>query len=418
MRNNIPSYIVNFLNTLASKPQITYLKNDYNLITLNKYCVKYFGDDVEKWNEIIINYLSSEETYINSCCALFLTILFLEKTLLADQCLKLGSFNLEEYQSGMDTNGKLGIKKRLIMDYQAITNLELTETKLDPKNAEAGSLLEYMNRAETYFGKRMFRTWVLNPLTDPVDIHSRLDMVEDFINNYELLNSFRTALKKWPDVERLCSKIYKSAQTSSSKAVYFEDVSKNRLVEFFNVINFLKKSIDIFRLFDSCRESGKIKSPELIKKTMLCTDHSYEGIHGVVPNIRNILMDFEENFHVSGDSENLMVEPKSGVSEEYDKIKERIANIYQELEAILLKERKRLKCPVIQWAHTKFYKYELEIPEEFVSGNKRPNNYTLTTSKKGVMRFHTSEIVDIVTELTYLRRSIKRSTKINKFDNF
>lgn len=404
-RNNIPSYILNFIQTLSTKPQITYLKNEYNLLILNRVCQKYFGEDLEKWNQTVLKYVTDEENYKNACCALFNTITFLEKILLAEQCLSLGNF--EEYQSIQDMDSFNN--RSMIIDYQAVTNLELVETKIDPKNIESGSLLEYMNRCVTGFGKRMIKSWVLNPLGNETAINERLDMVEDLIRNPDLLSSFRTALTKWPDIERQCSKIYKFAITNNSKAVYFEDVSKNRLQEFFNLINFLIKSIEIFKLFEPYLDS--FKSKRLIQKVTVRRQNE-----GGVPDVASELEHFSTNFTIKSElDENrnsvLIVEPTEGAYREYDDLKNEIPKVEEELDEILKKERKRLKCPVITYTHTKNYKYELEVPEEFVEGNKRPFNYKLTTSRKGYLRFHTSEITDLVEKLETICDKLKDETR-------
>ena len=85
------------------------------------------------------------------------------------------------------------------MDYQAINKLELTQTKLDPRNP---SLIEYLNKAFFPFGKRLLRNWILDPLCVINKINEGLDIVEDFINNDEVILKFRISLFKWTDIER------------------------------------------------------------------------------------------------------------------------------------------------------------------------------------------------------------------------
>ena len=134
-------------------------------------------------------------------------------------------------------------KSSLIMDYQAVFNLELVETNLDPKKTESGSFVEFMNRCCTGFGKREMKKWILNPLTEVGKINERLQIVEDFIRNYDLLTRFRNSLSKLPDFERSCGKFYKAATQRSSKAVYFEDIGKQKLNEFFKLLEQLKSSL-------------------------------------------------------------------------------------------------------------------------------------------------------------------------------
>jgi DNA mismatch repair protein MSH6 len=417
MRNNIPSYIVNFISTISSKPQVTYLKNDYNVLSLNKICTKYFGENIDNWQKTILDYVSQEDTHRNACCALYITANYLEKILLAEQCLSIGVF--EEYEYHQIATGRGDAKfnsKTMIIDYQAVSNLELIETKINPKNPEEGSLLEYMNRAVSGFGKRLMKNWLLNPLYNVEDINERLDIIEDFIKNSELLSNFRNALMKWPDIERQTSKIYKFAISNNSKAVYFEDVSKTRLQEFFSLINFLKKSMDIFKLFEPYIE--KLRSAKLIQKVTIKDqeDSSLQNQNGIVPNIKDELEHFSENFIIryekdENNNQTMIVEPTEGIWDDYDQCKNEISEIEAELDGVLKREKKRLKCPIITYAHTKFYKYELEIPEEYVTGDKRPAEYKLTTSKKGFLRFHTKEIISLVERLDICLERLKDETK-------
>ncbi len=425
MRNNLPNYILNFISSLSTKPQLTYLKNDYNVLLLNKICTKYFGSDIDKWQKSILNYVSEEDVFRNACCALYITAIYLEKILLAEQCLPIAIF--EEYVYNNHSNFTQFGSKTMVLDFQAVSNLELVETKFDAKNVEAGSLLEFINRAVSPFGRRLIKTWLLNPLADISEINERLDMVEDFINNPDLLSSFRTSLSKWPDVERQCSKIYKFAISSNIKVVYFEDVSKIRMMDFFNLITFLKKSVEIFRIF----EKFNLKSQKLRRKvtffdtsnkgnenveSLVKFSYSQNSEEGLVPNIKQELELLSQNFTVryekdEKDSQLIIVEPISGICSEYDELKEEIQDIEQKFDDILKREKSRLKCAVLTYAHTKFYKYELEVPEEYVIGDKRPSDYKMTTSKKGYLRFHTDEILKLVEKLDTLQESLKEEMK-------
>jgi DNA mismatch repair protein MSH6 len=397
MKGNLPNYVLNFIATISSKPQITILKHDFNVILLQKICRKYFGDDMTKWNEIIANLLMNEEKFKANCNSLYITISYLEKILLAEQCLPVANFQ-EYYVNAI-------INNRLIMDYQAISNLELLETKLDPRTPERGSLLEYMNKSVTPFGKRMFKTWLLNPLTDIKYIEARLSIVDELIANDNILINFRGALNKWPDIERQCSKIYKFAIQTASKAIYFEDISKNRLQEFFNIINFLKKSIDIFKIFDKI----EIKSEKLHNMVKFVS----QG--GIVPDIKHLLDDFTNNFTIKyDDNSNIIVEPCTGVYDIYDNLKIEIDNIGEELDEILQRERKRLNCNNINFVHTKAHRYELEVPENIVTGNKKPSDYKLTTSRKGFLRYHTNHILELLKQLEDAEDKLKQ--EITKFN--
>lgn len=53
----------------------------------------------------------------------------------------------------------------------------------------------------------------------------------------------------------------------------------------------------------------------------------------------------------------------------------------------------------------------MEIPEEIVAGDKRPKSYKLTTNKKGFLRFHTTEIEGLVTQMEEAENNLKNALK-------
>ena len=400
VKQNLPENISSFINDLTTKPIITYIKYNYKFNELNDLCQKYFGKDFQKWDEVIIKQFSNEQKNHVTCVSLYLTINYLEKLLLAENTLPTSTFY--DYAGDISLNPN----KKMIIDYQAINNLELIQTKLDPRNPESGSLVEYLNKAVSPFGKRLLRNWILNPLCDIKKINERLDIVEDFLNNDEVIIKFRNALTKWMDIERQCTKFFKLARGTTSQAIYFEDVGKTRLKEFFKLLNFLYKCQNIFDIFDNYIENNKFKSKILISKLTIGKE---------VPDLSSVIKGLLNDFHMveikdSKGNTIFQIESKPGVCQEYDSCKEEIEKIKKNLDDILQREKKRLKCAIIQYSHTKNYRYELEIPESYVKNN-RPEGYILTTSKKGYLRFHTKEIIRNVENLEEKEENLKEITK-------
>ena len=71
-----------------------------------------------------------------------------------------------------------------------------------------------------------------------------------------------------------------------------------------------------------------------------------------------------------GDEE--IPEPQPGLDEVFDKCNLYVDEIKQRLEVILQKTRQQFKDGRrINWSHAK-YRYELEIPQEYVEGKKKP----------------------------------------------
>ena len=55
-------------------------------------------------------------------------------------------------------------------------------------------------------GKRLLKAWLCSPPCDPQLISSRLDAVDDLLEQYSLIASVKEKMKKLPDLERLLRK--------------------------------------------------------------------------------------------------------------------------------------------------------------------------------------------------------------------
>ncbi len=100
---------------------------------------------------------------------------------------------------------KRQIADKMVLDYNARRNLELTETlRGKEKN---GSLLGIIDKTVTSMGARMLRTWIESPLMDTRQIAERLDAIEELRQNPYVLEQLQTHLKNTYDIERLISKL-------------------------------------------------------------------------------------------------------------------------------------------------------------------------------------------------------------------
>ncbi len=115
---------------------------------------------------------------------------------------------LEETQKGLINFKRIATLTRttnLFMDAATQRNLELTHNLKD--NSREGTLLQVLDETLTPMGGRFLRASLLRPLFDTSDIRTRHDAVEYLIDDFELLEELRTALRKVLDLERLCSKV-------------------------------------------------------------------------------------------------------------------------------------------------------------------------------------------------------------------
>eukprot|EP00828_Plagiopyla_frontata_P040593 TRINITY_DN5543_c0_g1_i2.p1 TRINITY_DN5543_c0_g1~~TRINITY_DN5543_c0_g1_i2.p1 ORF type:complete len:222 (-),score=29.82 TRINITY_DN5543_c0_g1_i2:254-919(-) len=108
------------------------------------------------------------------------------------------------------------------------------------------------------------------------------------------------------------------------------------------------------------------------------------------------------------------VYPQVGVLKDFDEVFEQITKIEAKLEEYLVDQKKRLKCNEIHYFHTRFAQqnsqdYQLEVPEKIVEGNKRPEEYQLTSKKKGFLRFHTDFIIDCLESVYILKEEMRHT---------
>lgn len=91
------------------------------------------------------------------------------------------------------------------MDENCRVGLELLSTIRSRE--KRGSLLWALDQTKTPMGKRLIKTWITQPLTNPTEIEKRLNAVEELTGNELLLEDLREALAGIYDLERLITRI-------------------------------------------------------------------------------------------------------------------------------------------------------------------------------------------------------------------
>lgn len=67
----------------------------------------------------------------------------------------------------------------MILDSQSLIHLEILESNINPNNPVEGSLLKFIDRTCSPFGRRMIKHMICAPLMDIESINNRLDAIED-----------------------------------------------------------------------------------------------------------------------------------------------------------------------------------------------------------------------------------------------
>ncbi|MBC92893.1 MAG: DNA mismatch repair protein MutS [Rhodospirillaceae bacterium] len=90
------------------------------------------------------------------------------------------------------------------IDLATRRNLELTKTLSGNRK---GSLLEAIDKTLTGAGARLLAERLTTPLTNVIEISSRLNLVSSFVQSSKLREDIRISLRKCPDIERSLSRL-------------------------------------------------------------------------------------------------------------------------------------------------------------------------------------------------------------------
>ena len=161
----------------------------------------------------------------------------------------------------IDNIKSLSYTNSMQLDYYTIKNLELFESLLN-NNKKKGTFISSVDKTITSSGSRLLKKWITNPLIDKTLIDERLDLVEEFKNDFDFIEKTRTELKKTYDIERIISKI------SCSKANPSDIINLADSLEFLNQFKLMlsKDKVFLLSLIESISDTkGLIKT---ITKTL------------------------------------------------------------------------------------------------------------------------------------------------------
>ena len=97
------------------------------------------------------------------------------------------------------------LNSNMILDRATIRNLELVNNSYG--NGIQSSLFSVIDYTSTQMGKRLLYSWILNPLIEKKKIDERLNIVEMFLSDTDVLNSTKEILSQVSDIERIVGKI-------------------------------------------------------------------------------------------------------------------------------------------------------------------------------------------------------------------
>ncbi|KAM3135397.1 hypothetical protein pb186bvf_012555 [Paramecium bursaria] len=285
-------------------------------------------------------------------------------------------------------------KQTLFLDAQALESLEVFQVDLKTRITEEGSVYNYLNKCVTPFGKRLLKLWVQTPPQDSNLIKFRQESINDLINNIEVTDEFQKRLKSLPDIERQIVRCFNTIQSSRLKGTSLtgETFGAQRLKEMSGLLKNLRQASETVKIFD--KYMGKLKSRRLIK--LISTD-------GMFPDISKALQDLEKCLLIKDG----VAYPTKGLSADYDKAEDQMNRVLDNLEQELNRWKQKLNCPKITYLHGRL-RYQMEIPDEYFEGNRKPKELIIVSKRKGFQRFQTNYIEEQIFKLKQAEEEVSQ----------
>ncbi|CAF3104902.1 unnamed protein product [Rotaria sp. Silwood2] len=289
-------------------------------------------------------------------------------------------------------------QQNMILDAATLYNLEILSNS---RGGKEGSLLYTCDRCSTHFGKRLLSRWLSAPLCNVNEINERLNAIDALRQKNDLCTKIRDKLKTIPDLERLFCRIHSLGHRPldpdhpENRAILYEDITydKRKIQDFLAALSGLKVANEIVQLFS---KHNDLSSSSALLDSIIYQNN--ENKNKNFPNLDDILDYYTKAFsHAQARNEGKII-PSVGVCKQYDDALNEIRENEKDLNDYLNKQKKFLKNHDIKYVHIQKIRYAMEIPES--ACRNLDDDYELMSSRKGFKRYYTSELRELIEELT------------------
>ncbi len=256
------------------------------------------------------------------------------------------------------------------LDGFTIRNLEVFQS-LSTQGTH-GTLVDCIDRTKTSGGGRMLRRWLHHPLIEKNLIDNRLNLVESFIKNKNLLKPIQDGLSKTVDIERIIGRLNRGKV--SPREILGLAQTLNRIPEWKdnfnnsqdkNLINLSKSFVNTSNIVNEILSKINIDTPAQLKLgNVIC-----QGIQPELDELRILL------------SSN----------------KEWINNFQKNL-------REKLNIPKLKVGFNKVFGYFIEVTK--VHLNKVPNNFIRKQTLVNSERYITEELKEYEVKILHAEEEI------------
>jgi len=315
-------------------------------------------------------------------------------------------------------------QNRLVLDGQTLSNLEILKNQ---DGTTKGTLLEFVDRTSTPFGKRLLREWLTAPLYHIRDIVSRQDAVQFFMTHADLAKKLSGQLRGLPDLERHLSRIHAFAQKQKVNVIMYEDVEKKQLDLFCKTIEGFERAFNIllslFELSERSENEGMMGASDAsiqrggrIHQLINLTEYG-----GLLPPFDARINAIKEHFDLHKVKSLGRIIPARGMDEEYDAVDDKLKRKLAESEMYIKQLRRDFADMNIKYVHKGQEKYQIEIAQKTLQKKGIPMGFDLISSTKNVKRFWTKESKKLckdITEAEAHKDELSKNLSRNLFGRF
>ncbi len=269
------------------------------------------------------------------------------------------------YETGLSANTSINKvevytdSQYMRLDMTAVRNLEIVETMRT--KSKKGSLLWVVDKTKTAMGKRLIRSWLLNPLMNITAISLRQNAVEELMSDTVLRGEIGETLSGIRDIERIMTKIvYGSASARDLNSIadtaekfppiksLLCNVSCKALKEIYASIDSLEDISNLIRRAISDEPPATVREGGIIRKGY---NSELDMLRGDMTDGTNFLADIEA------------------------------------------RERERTGIKTLKVKYNKVFGYYIEVTNSFL--DKVPEDYIRKQTLTGAERFITEELKEL-----------------------
>jgi DNA mismatch repair protein MutS len=240
------------------------------------------------------------------------------------------------------------------LDKFTIRNLEL----IHPSQPDGTALIDVLDHTETPMGSRLLRKWMVLPLKNKEQIEIRLNTVEGFLEEEEVLNEVNGHLKQIGDLERLISKV-------ATARINPREMGQ------------LKKSLSqIAPIRQELKKANNSIFTQYLDQLNEC--------EGLVTNIEESIKD---DAPINASQGNII---NDGVNEELDELRKLAFSGKDYLRGIQEREMERTGISSLKIAYNKVFGYYLEVTN--AHKNKVPQEWIRKQTLVNAERYITEEL--------------------------